>query len=246
MLAGSINKESPVPLYFQLKKILLDSILSGALQPGDCIPTEEEFSERFAISRSTVRQAMSELVNEGYLYRQKSKGTFVAKPKLSQKFATSIETYREEMKRLGVEPQTKVVRLRAAAATEAVAKQLELLPGRKVIELVRVRYANGDPIVVVDTFLPFDECAFLLEHDFTSESLYEVLAKDYQTAVVRVRRVIEAIPATQHDARLLNIDTGFAVQQFKTVGYSRANRPIEFSVARYRGDRNQFIVESHI
>lgn len=242
----TLDKSSPVPLYYQLKTLLLNNIHSGGLQPGDSLPTEAELSEQFAISRSTVRQAMAALVNEGYLNRQKSKGTTVARPKLSQKFATSIETYRDEMRRLGVEPRTDVVRLRVIPATEAVAESLSLPAGARVVELVRVRYANGEPLVVVQTCLPHETCAFLLEHDFTQESLYEVLSRDYQTAVVRVRRVIEADTANARDSRYLGIATGFAVQQFRTVGYNRQNRPVEYSLARYRGDRNQFVVESQL
>ena len=79
-----IDKTSPVPLYFQIKEIILSEILSGNLQTGDLIPTEVEFSQMYKVSRSTVRQAILELVNEGYLCRLKSKGTFVSKPKISQ------------------------------------------------------------------------------------------------------------------------------------------------------------------
>ncbi len=243
---GMLDKNSPVPLYYQLKRMILDAIHSGSLHPGDSLPTETELSAQYAISRSTVRQAMAELVHEGYLYRQKSKGTYVSLPKLSQRFATSIQTYRDEMKRLGVEPRTDVIRLRVTPADEAAAQSLGLPVGEKLIELVRLRYANGDPLVVVSTCLPHDLCASLLEHDFTQESLYEVLAREERTRVVRVRRVIEADTATARDSRYLGIATGFAVQQFRTVGYNAQDRPVEYSVARYRGDRNQFVVESHL
>lgn len=243
---GMLDKNSPVPLYYQLKRIILDDIHSGCLRPGDSLPTEAELSVQFAISRSTVRQAMAELVHEGYLYRQKSKGTYVSLPKLSQKFAMSIQSYQDEMKRLGVEPRTDVLRLQVIPAAEAAAQSLGLSVGEKLVELVRLRYANGDPLVVVNTCLPHDLCAALLEHDFTRESLYEVLGRNEQTRVVRVRRIIEADTATAWDSRYLDIATGFAVQQFRTVGYNVQDRPVEYSVARYRGDRNQFVVESRL
>ena len=81
----TLNKETPVPLYFQLKTLILDRIKDGTYRPGDLIPTENELSSMFNISRTTVRQAVTELVRDGYLYRIKSKGTFVSKPKINQR-----------------------------------------------------------------------------------------------------------------------------------------------------------------
>ncbi|MDR2670807.1 MAG: GntR family transcriptional regulator, partial [Oscillospiraceae bacterium] len=78
----TLDKNTPIPLYFQLKQLILGMIEAGDLRPGDLLPTEQALGGIFSISRSTTRQALSELVLEGYLYRAKGKGTFVAQPKL--------------------------------------------------------------------------------------------------------------------------------------------------------------------
>ena len=86
-----LDKSVPIPLYFQLKELVLDEIKKGNYKEGDMIPTENEISEEFQISRTTVRQAITELVQEGWLYRVKSKGTFVTRPKIPQDFLRKLE-----------------------------------------------------------------------------------------------------------------------------------------------------------
>ena len=99
-----LDKTVPIPLYFQLKKLIVDEIKSRKYEVDSLIPTEKELSDQFDISRTTVRQAITELVQEGWLYRVKSKGTFIARQKLPQDFLQRLETFSEQMERLGVVP----------------------------------------------------------------------------------------------------------------------------------------------
>lgn len=107
---GKIDKSVPVPLYYQLKEAILDEIRKGNYESGSMIPTEKNISDFFQISRTTVRQAITELVQEGWMYRVKSKGTFIAQKKIQQDFMQKLETYEEQMKRLGVVPKTEIGR----------------------------------------------------------------------------------------------------------------------------------------
>ena len=171
---GSIDKTVPIPLYFQLKELVLSEIKDGNYKSGDMIPTEKEISDAFEISRTTVRQAITELVQEGWLYRVKSKGTFVSQPKITQNFIRKIESFNDQMYRLGKTPSTEVLELRTMKAMEAgedVVTALELTEQDPVIFLYRKRMADGDPIVTVKTFLPFRECEFILDHNFVEEQL---------------------------------------------------------------------------
>ena len=95
-----LDRSVPIPLYFQLKGVLLDAIKSGEYQVDSMIPTEKELSEMFQISRTTVRQAITEMVQEGWLYRIASKGTFVARLKIKQDFIKRLETFNELAARL--------------------------------------------------------------------------------------------------------------------------------------------------
>ncbi len=89
-----IDKSSPLPIYYQIEEQLKNKLKNGELKPNDSLPSEREFAERFEISRMTVRQAINNLVNDGYLYRQKGRGTFVSEKKLEQAARWINEFYR--------------------------------------------------------------------------------------------------------------------------------------------------------
>lgn len=235
-----LDKSVPIPLYFQLKELILSEIKNGSYQSGSLIPTENELSDMFEISRTTVRQAITELVQEGWLYRVKSKGTFVSQPKINQDFITKIESYSTQMERRGLKASTEVLELKAMKANDTIAKHLELTEKDSVIFLHRKRFANDEPLVTIKTYLPYSCCSFLLEKDFTKVSLYSELGKSDQTGIVRIQRRIEAVEATSKDAEYLDMQKGKPIQYFTSVGYNVFGKPIEFSLARYRGDRNAF------
>jgi GntR family transcriptional regulator len=237
-----LDKSVPIPLYYQLKSLLLEEIKSGGYPVDGLIPTEKELSEMFQISRTTVRQAITELVQEGWLYRIKSKGTFVARVKIKQDFIKRLETFNEQIERTGCKPSTQMLDFEVVSMPERVAAQFDLAPGGKYIYLNRLRFADSDPIVTVETYLPYDRCAFVLDHDFSRESLYQALAISDKTRICRVTRVLEAVAANSQDVNLLGVSRGRPIHFFTTVGYNQADEPIEYSLARYRGDRNRFEV----
>ena len=238
-----INKFVPIPLYYQLKSIILEEMAKGNYLPGDMIPTEKEISEFFQLSRTTVRQAITELVQEGKLYRFKSKGTYIAKPKIVQDFIKKVETYNDQIKRLGMVPSTKLLERKVIMPPQDVAGVLKLKDGQQCISILRKRLANNEPNVVVRTYLPYDICSFIMDHDLESESIYKILSVQEKTQVHHINRIVEAVLATEEDARMLDIDVGQPIHFFTSIGFNTANEPIEYSLARYRGDRNRFEVE---
>jgi GntR family transcriptional regulator len=122
-------------------------------------------------------------VQEGWLYRIKSKGTFVARVKIKQDFIKRLETFNEQIERTGCVPSTQMLSFEVVAMPERVAAHFDLPPGGKFICLNRLRFADSDPIVTVETYLPYDRCAFVLDHDFSKESLYRVLAISDKTRI---------------------------------------------------------------
>ena len=238
-----LDKSVPIPLYYQLKTLLLEEIKSNAYPVDSIIPTEKEISEMFEISRTTVRQAITELVREGWLYRVKSKGTFVAQRKIKQDFIRRLESFNEQIERTGRRPGTELLALEVVEMPERAAEAFGVAPGERVVYLHRKRSADAEPIVTVETYLPYPKCAFLMQHNMAKESMYNVLAEREETRICRVSRILEAVAANAQDARLLNIRTGKPVHLFHTVGYNQYDEPIEFSIARYRGDRNRFEVD---
>ena len=238
-----IDKNTPIPLYFQLKGILIDEIHLGTYKPGDMIPTEKEISEYFGLSRTTVRQAITELVQDGKLYRIKSKGTYIAKPKIKQDFIKRIETFSEQVKRLGLTPTTKLLEFKVILPPDDVREILKIPADSQCISILRKRFIDQEPNVIVQTYLPYDQCSFITQHDLEKESLYEILSQNEHTRVFRIERVVEAVLANEDDARLLDIKIGQPIHFFTSIGYNPFGQPIEYSLARYRGDRNRFEVD---
>lgn len=236
-----IDKSVPIPLYFQLKSLILEEIQAGNYKTDDSIPTEKEISKMFDLSRTTVRQAIMELVQEGWLYRIKSKGTFVSHPKIQQDFIKKVESFNDQIIRSGMTPSTKVLVQKVIKVSPDVAQHLNLNENDKVIFLKRKRLADGNPIVVIDTYLPYKTCSFVMdEENLEKKSLYSILKKYAETTVYKVDRVIEAIAANEEDARYLNYSVGKPIQYFSSVGYTIQGTPVEYSLARYRGDRSSF------
>lgn len=236
-----IDKTSSIPYYFQLKKILEEYLVSEHPGPDEPFPTEEWLSAQFGISRPTVRQAINELVVEGRLVRTKGKGTFLSKPKINQEFAMRIENYETEMNKKGMIPKTDVLKLTISKADLRVATALQIDAGDAVIELHRLRYANGEPFVIVITYLPYSKCPEMMNIDYVHQSLYTTMVNKYGFEVAWIERTLEGLLPTDHEAAVLKTEKCVPLLYFESIAYLKDNTPIEFSRAKYRGDRSRFI-----
>ena len=203
-----IDKASPVPLYYQLKEFLLAEIKDGGYQVEGAIPTEKEIGEAFDISRTTVRQAITEMVQEGWLYRVKSKGTFVKRRKINQDFIQRLESFDEQILRSGMRPSTKLLAFQLLEAPLPAAEQLQLKTDSRVFFLHRIRFADDLPVVVLKTYVPYGACPELGRYDFEKESLYGVLSKRRESRVHHVTRLVEAVEADAARRRLFTYREG--------------------------------------
>lgn len=234
----SINKTTPIPLYYQLKEILLEYIKSP--HHSDCLPTEIELCKQYDISRSTVRQAINELVADGYLERVKGKGTLIVKDKINQDYLFVIESFNEEMREKGLVHKTKVLEFEIIPANEVISLNLRLQPGAEAIKLVRLRSINEEPILYVKTYLPAYLFQGLLEKDLENNSLYYIVENDYGYRIAKSARTIEAIRADEFLAKLLTIQKGDPIQYIESISFFEDQTPFEYTLAFYRGDRNKF------
>lgn len=246
MTRKKIDKNVPIPLYFQLKEIIIHEIKSGKYQKDEIIPTEKALMEMFKISRTTVRQAMTELVQEGWLYRIKSKGTFVTYPKTNHNFIQTLDSFNEQMERIGASHKTEVIQLETIKAPEAIAEGMKIEEGEPVIYLYRRRFANDEPVILQNAYLNYEKCQFLLQKDFTKDYLYKCLAETEQTRITHVTRIVEVDEATEEEAQLLEMKVGKPMQSFITTGCNMFGDIIEYSLAKYRGDKSRFEVSVDI
>lgn len=237
-----INRSTPIPLYYQLKKIISTALESGELTEGDILPTEVEFSDMYGLSRTTVRQAIGELVSEGKLYREKSKGTFVSKPKIVSSFMQNLDSFSSQMQGQNVVPRVELLSRALEPVPVDVSDALKIEPNTKMIHIYRRRFANDEPILVVHNYLPA-KCAYLLETDFEQCALYETIFSHDANFVSKFVRTIQATPASPELARLLLADEGSPIQHATSIGYDLKNRPVDYAVVDYRGDKNIFVVE---
>ena len=240
----NLDKNIPIPLYYQLKKQILSLIEKSVIKEGELLPPESELCKLLNISRPTIRQAFSELVNEGYLNRYKGKGTYVSIPAINERFFSKLKSFHDEMVEKGYNPKTRVIKLEKIIGPHEANERLSLAFDAPLIYLSRVRSVDTTPLVYVETYIPHEKYNRLMQVDFTENSLYDSLEKLYNTRVDSVSREFVAINARQKEAKLLQISQNKAIIQVKTVAFSgNIYNPVEFSIANYRGDINKFNVE---
>ena len=237
----SIDKSIPIPLYFQLKEIMLGYL--ETLDDGDIIPTEVELCEHFDISRPTVRQAINELVNEGHIVRRKGKGSFVSRQKIKQDFLLVLESFNTEMAEKGLKPETKLVSAKIRGASARAAEVFNIETGDDLVFISRLRSVNNEPNVLVNTWLPADRFRPILDFNLEQESLYDVMEREFDCILTNTKRYLEARIAGDFEAEELDINPGDPVQFIETIATEGDDVPVEFSLAYYRGDRNRFALQ---
>lgn len=237
----TIKKDSPVPIYYQIEEGIKESIQQGSLKPGHLMPSEREFSERFEVSRMTVRQAITNLVNGGYLVRQRGKGTFVA----SSKFDRSLQgltSFSEDMRARGMTPSSQLVSFSTMKASQKVADRLMIDVDEEVYEIKRVRLADGIPMAYEVLYMA-KSLAPKLEKDKLLSSLYDYAQQDLQLHIAKGKQVIEATNATKEEADLLEINEGDSLLLIERQAILSNDRPFEFARSLYRADRYKFSIE---
>jgi GntR family transcriptional regulator, N-acetylglucosamine utilization regulator len=238
-----IDRSGASPLYYQLRQWLASRILSGELRPGAQLPGDHELSERLGVSRSVVRQALSELRHDGLIERERGRGTFVASQKTAQGLIGGLRGLADDAALRGQTVESTVLRLAETPADELVAKLLRLDPGEPVVELERLRLLDGEPWVLVVSRLPAKLVPGLAERDFGgSESLYRILREDYSLPIVSSVRRVEAAVTDAREAHLLRIRAGEPLLVLRSIGYTTGGLPLDYFIARHRGDRCTFEV----
>lgn len=233
---SAISRDSKLPIYHQLYEILRANIVRGEWQPGDMLPSEPELIEHYRVSRITVRQALEALVNEGLIYRQQGRGTFVARPTVAHGLVR-IVSFTQDMRQRGFEPGTRVLTAGLVPAPPKIAEQLNLEPGQELVHLERLRLANGEPMSVEVSYLVHRYCLGILRGDYATTSLREALEHTCGLRLVRARQVIRASLASDRMARLLAVAPRSALLFIERVSYSQQGLPVEFLRIYYRADR---------
>jgi GntR family transcriptional regulator len=224
-----LSRDSAIPLYQQIKQRLLQDIESGVLEPHARLPSERKLVEQFSVSRITVRQALSELVQEGYLYTQPAKGFFVAEQ--TQPYELNVLlSFTSVARERGLIPSSRVLDASIISASQALSRQLLIPLGAEVVCLVRLRLINDVPVRVEHVWLPHDRCPGILEHDLNRESLYSILHDEYGLVLTNAVTTVRARLASAQEREWLELAEPDAVVTVDQLTYAQDGRPTELSL----------------
>ncbi|MGO4420701.1 GntR family transcriptional regulator, partial [Streptomyces sp. MCAF7] len=218
------TRTARVPKYYRLKRHLLE--ITETLPPGTPVPPERTLASEFDTSRTTVRQALQELVVEGRLERIQGKGTFVAKPKVSQ--ALQLTSYTEDMKAQGLEPTSQLLDIGYVTADDRLAGLLDITAGGRVLRIERLRLASGEPMAIETTHLSAKRFPALRRSLVKYSSLYTALAEVYDVHLAEAEETIETSLATPREAGLLGTDVGLPMLMLSRHSLDAAGEPVEW------------------
>lgn len=237
-----LDLASPIPLYYQLEAHIEEQIDAGKWKAGDQVPSEAELGEQFQISRTTVRQALGDLVNRGRLTRIQGKGTFVAQPRIQQGL-THLTGFTQDMQHRGQKPSARILQFEVVSALPQVAKHLKISSGELVILLKRLRLADDEPMALETSYISYQLCSSILQEDLSGASLYQLLRQKLGIFPLRARQQMEAIGCPAAEAKLLSVVKGSPVLHIWRTTFDQNERPFEWVESIYRGDRYVFSVE---
>jgi len=235
-----IEFNTAIPLYYQLKEIIKQQIEEKIFPIGSAIPTEQELQEKYKVSRSTVRQAINELVNEGFLTKKQGKGTFVSGMGKLKEELPRLLSFTEQMLVKRIKPEARVISVQEIFPPKRIIKALRLAEKEKVLRIERLRLADKKAICILVSYLPLS-LGIKIEDDFTG-SLYDLLEKKYGFTITKGDEIIEASAASKHEARLLKIKEGSPVLCMSRITYTLDNRALELVEGTYRADRYKYSI----
>lgn len=233
----TLERSNPLPLYYQLKEVLKQQIHAGHLAPHTAIPSEPELVSNYHVSRATVRQALSELVHEGLLYRQHGKGTFVCEPRI-QKTLSELTSFTEEIQRRGQRPGGLLLASELIRGSEAIRNQLGLLDTEQLLRLERLRTADDTPIAYEVDCLPYPRATGIYQRvkEVASGSLYSLMKAEGLSPYIAEQH-FTASGATVREAELLRIAPGEAGLRLTSTTFDLTGAPLAYTEAYYPGSR---------
>jgi GntR family transcriptional regulator len=223
-----------------VEAILASSIADGTFPPGSRLPNEDELVERFAVSRTTIRQTIQNLIRRGLIEIRRGKGTFVTQPKITQEL-TELSGFVEDMQSLGRQASARVLDKQIVPASESIAHQLALTTGTLVVRIQRVRLADNAPLSFDETYLPREIGEKIMENDLETEPIFSLLEQKYKVPLLEAEYRLEAVSADATVARALGVAIGSPIFLIERTSYSVEQRPIDYEKLYYRGDQIRFV-----
>ena len=227
-MGGTVIKK-----YQRIVNKIIDDIGTGLLEPNEQISTEEELAEEFSVSRVTVRRAINELIEKGYLEKKKGKGTYVKSSIVHKQLNDVVSFYKSSILR-GEVPSTRLIELKLVNPPLLARKNLKLAENEKVWFIKRIRLTNGFPLIYEESYWNYNLVGELTE-DIVSESVFRYLKTKFKIAYAT--EDIDAISADENLSQLLDVSVGFPIVRTTMTFYTDNDEPFEISVNYHRTDR---------
>lgn len=229
-----IDRNHPDPLYVQLRMVLRDMIESKAFAVNDKLPSERELVEMYGVSRITVRQAIKDLENLGFLQTRAGKGIYVTEPKPTYEIEV-VRSFTETAAANNRKPGMRLLKSAIIQAELDIARPLSLPVGSNVVFIERLRFLDDLPVVVQRDWFAEALAPGILELDWTSanRSLYAEFNGRYGVVPTRGQSTLSARLASELEARLLELDLPAAVLTLDQISYDSEYRPVNVSAMAY-------------
>ncbi|SCP98401.1 GntR family transcriptional regulator [Anaerobium acetethylicum] len=239
---SELKRANSTPLYVQLKNIIREKISTGEWEPNDVIPSENELSQIYGISRMTARSVITQLVTEGLLYRVPGKGTFVSEPKIEMS-SLSYSGIRNQLENKGYKVETKLLDVTKVKCDDFLAKKLGITPGAEVFKINRVRSANGTPISYHKSFVPAELCRDLDQYDLANEQLCKILSDQCSLTPGKVTETLESYLADGPKAEILGVKPKFPLILLQDLISTSSGVIFEYTRVYFRGDKITLKIE---
>jgi GntR family transcriptional regulator len=240
-MESTVQKDSVIPLYHQLKEILRTQIEARTFKPHQQIPSEHELQRTYGLSRATVRKAIDSLVREGLVYRLHGKGTFVAEPRDWQHI--TLDSFTANMRAYGFSPSTVVLERALISDPDLeLGQKVGIEPGEQVVMVKRLRFLDGEPILLATSYLPAHLFPGLEEEELTG-SLYRTLVENYGVTPSWGEDFIEPVIVSEEEAKALGCDLGSPALLIERHAYTADNDLVEVCFSLIRGDQAKFYLK---
>lgn len=227
------------PLHYQLSKKLQEEINFRKFKQGDLFTTEKSLMERFGVSSTTVRRALQDLVQKGYLYRRVGKGTFVRRPYFEESIG-ALSTFFEEMEARGLKPTSDILSVQIVDAEKSIAEKLQVKESESIYFIKKLLLADGEPIAILESYWPLYIGNFLVQYDLTTTGMFRIVENIMGIKLGEAEATIEAGSATASEAHLLGVQKGEPLLVMKRVVYSTDGKTVNTSRFAYRGDKYKY------
>lgn len=242
----SLDRKSPIPLYLQLKDVLASRIAEGEFD--EQLPSERQLCDEFDISRTTVREALRELNQQGLIQTVPGRGAFVASPPFDLTIEVSLDGFTGDMLRQGLVPSSQLLNARLLTSPPPdVRNVLKLQAEDEVVMLERLRLVNQIPLALHTAYLNHRLCPHILQHNLAEESLFTLLRNEYGLEPDQAEEQLYAALADQHEMDILELCYPSAVLRAERRTFLTTGEPIEFALATYCGNwyRMSITMEAH-